>query len=55
VETDAELKRDVAAELAWDPAVNASAVGVATRMSRCLASRCTVARRIQDALTSLTS
>ncbi|HET7865582.1 MAG TPA: BON domain-containing protein [Burkholderiaceae bacterium] len=31
MKTDAELKRDVAEELAWDPAVNASAVGVAVK------------------------
>lgn len=29
MKTDADLKRDVGAELAWDPAVNASHVGVA--------------------------
>jgi osmotically-inducible protein OsmY len=29
MKTDAELKRDVSAELNWDPAVNAAAVGVA--------------------------
>ena len=31
MKTDAELKADVAAELAWDPAVNASAIGVIVR------------------------
>lgn len=31
MKTDAELKRDVVEELAWDPAVNASAVGVAVK------------------------
>ena len=31
MKTDAELKKDVVDELAWDPAVNASAVGVAVR------------------------
>ena len=29
--TDAELKKDVTAELEWDPSINASAVGVAVR------------------------
>ncbi len=29
MKTDTELKRDVEAELAWDPAINAAAVGVA--------------------------
>jgi hypothetical protein len=28
MKTDAELKRDVEAELAWDPAINASHVGM---------------------------
>jgi osmotically-inducible protein OsmY len=31
MKTDAQLKKDVTAELAWDPAVNASAVGVAVK------------------------
>lgn len=31
MKSDADLKRDVAAELAWDPAVNANAIGVAVR------------------------
>jgi osmotically-inducible protein OsmY len=31
MKSDAELKKDVVDELAWDPAVNASAVGVAVR------------------------
>jgi osmotically-inducible protein OsmY len=31
MKTDAELKRDVNAELAWDPAINASAIGVAVK------------------------
>ena len=31
MKTDADLKRDVTAELAWDPAVNSSAVGVAVK------------------------
>ena len=31
VKTDADLKRDVAAELAWDPAVKSTAIGVAVR------------------------
>ena len=29
MKTDSQLKRDVAAELAWDPAINSDAVGVA--------------------------
>lgn len=31
MKTDAELKRDVSGELAWDPAVKANAIGVAVR------------------------
>jgi osmotically-inducible protein OsmY len=31
VKTDADLKRDVAAELAWDPAVKSTAIGVAVK------------------------
>lgn len=31
VKTDADLKRDVTAELAWDPAVKATAIGVAVK------------------------
>ena len=31
MKTDADLKRDVVAELNWDPAVNATAIGVAVR------------------------
>lgn len=31
MKTDAELKKDVVDELAWDPAVNASAIGVAVK------------------------
>ena len=31
MKTDADLKRDVTAELAWDPAVKATAVGVAVK------------------------
>jgi len=31
VKTDADLKRDVTAELAWDPAVKSTAVGVAVK------------------------
>lgn len=31
MKTDAELKQDVQAELAWDPAVNATAIGVAVK------------------------
>jgi osmotically-inducible protein OsmY len=31
VKTDADLKRDVAAELAWDPAVKSTAIGVAAK------------------------
>jgi osmotically-inducible protein OsmY len=31
VKTDADLKRDVQAELAWDPSIKASAVGVAVK------------------------
>jgi osmotically-inducible protein OsmY len=31
MKTDADLKRDVEAELAWDPAVKASAIGVAVK------------------------
>jgi osmotically-inducible protein OsmY len=31
MKTDSELKRDVAAELSWDPAINATAIGVAVK------------------------
>ena len=31
MKTDADLKRDVAAELAWDPAVKSTAIGVAVK------------------------
>jgi osmotically-inducible protein OsmY len=31
VKTDAELKRDVEAELAWDPSIRATAIGVAVK------------------------
>ncbi|MGM9488275.1 BON domain-containing protein [Ideonella sp. YS5] len=31
MKTDADLKREVEAELAWDPAVNANAIGVAVK------------------------
>ncbi|MBW8827940.1 MAG: BON domain-containing protein [Burkholderiales bacterium] len=31
MKTDADLKRDVAAELAWDPAVKSTAIGVAAK------------------------
>lgn len=31
MKTDADLKRDVTAELAWDPAVNSTAIGVAVK------------------------
>ena len=31
METDADLKRDVTAELAWDPAVTSNAIGVAVK------------------------
>src|SRR5215203_4243446 len=31
MKTDADLKRDVMAELAWDPAVKSTAVGVAVK------------------------
>ncbi|HEY0858757.1 MAG TPA: BON domain-containing protein [Albitalea sp.] len=31
MKTDADLKRDVAAELAWDPAVRSTAIGVAVK------------------------
>ena len=31
MKTDSDLKRDVAAELAWDPAVKATAIGVAVK------------------------
>jgi len=31
MKTDADLKRDIVAELNWDPAVNATAIGVAVR------------------------
>ena len=31
MKTDVELKQDVTAELAWDPAVNATAIGVAVK------------------------
>lgn len=31
MKTDAELRRDVAAELAWDPAVKSNAIGVAVK------------------------
>src|SRR5262245_20335071 len=31
MKTDSQLKRDVEAELAWDPAVNEAAIGVAVK------------------------
>lgn len=31
MKTDSEVKRDVESELAWDPAVNATAIGVAVK------------------------
>ena len=31
MKTDADLKRDVTAELAWDPAVKSTAIGVAVK------------------------
>ena len=31
MKTDADLKRDVTAELAWDPSVKATAIGVAVK------------------------
>ena len=31
MKTDADLNRDVTAELAWDPAVKATAIGVAVK------------------------
>ena len=31
MKTDADLKRDVTAELTWDPAVKATAIGVAVK------------------------
>ncbi|MBA2721468.1 MAG: BON domain-containing protein [Methylibium sp.] len=31
MKTDAQLKRDVSAELAWDPAINANAIGVGVK------------------------
>lgn len=31
MQTDAQLKRDVDAELEWDPSINATAIGVAVK------------------------
>ena len=31
MKTDAQLKQDIEAELAWDPAINATAIGVSVK------------------------